>query len=219
MWFNHIIRVGTGEMMKAEHLWKFITRGAMIVCPSKYGGVDIVLPVCVAKGNLSRDTVTAILIQVKTSDLFQCSINNTCFNEMDPSLGVFSEGQSPRPIIRVVFALGSHEAGILIRGPRDSESGHDGSDSGHGSDDSDDDNSDCQGDFTSFDIWCAGLSPDTFKDIGGDLAAYKVLLDRSVRTQVSEALDMSVYPYLSDETKAAILKARRRMLAIEFLEG
>jgi hypothetical protein len=86
-------------------------------------------------------------------------------------------------------------------------------------DDSDDDNNDCQGDFTSFDIWCAGLSPDTFKDIGGDLAAYKVLLDRSVRTYISEALDMSVYPYLSNETKAAILKARRRMLAIEFLEG
>jgi hypothetical protein len=84
----------------------------MIVCPSKYGEADIVLPVCVAKGNLSRDTVTAILIQVKTSDCFQCSIINPCFDEMDPFFGVFSEGQSPRPIIRVIFALGSHEAGF-----------------------------------------------------------------------------------------------------------
>jgi hypothetical protein len=220
IWFNHIIRVETGEMMKAEHLWKFITRGAMIVCPAKYGGVDIVLPVCVAKGNLSRDTVTAILIQVKTSNCFQCSINNFCFDEMDPSLLVFSEGQSPRPIIRVVFALGSHEAGILIRGPRDSESGHDGSESEHGSlDDSDDDNNDCQGDFTSFDIWCAGLSPDTFKDIGGDLAAYKVLLDRSLRSYISEAVEMMDDHTMNDEAKAARVNSRRRMWAMNYLEG
>jgi hypothetical protein len=48
--------------------------------------------------------------------------------------------------------------------PRDSESEYD------DSDDSDNDNNNCQGDFTSFDVWCAGLSPNTFKDIGGDLA-------------------------------------------------
>jgi hypothetical protein len=101
------------------------------------------LPVCVTKGNLSRDTVTAILIQVKTSDRFQCNIDDFCFDEMDPSLLVFSRGQSPRPIIRAVFALGSHEAGILFRSllPRGSESEHD--DSGDS-----DDNDNCQGDLT-----------------------------------------------------------------------
>ena len=215
LWFNHIIRVGTGEMMNAEHLWKFITRGAMIVCPVSYGGVDIVLPVCVTKGNLSRDTVTAILIRVKTSDRFQCKIDNWCFDEMDPSFLVFSEGQLPRPIIRVVFALGSHEAGILFRSllPRGSESEHDVSDV------SDNDNNDCQGDFTSFDIWCAGLSANTFKDIGGDLAAYKALLDRSLRSHVSEALDLTDNSTLSDETKAARGNARRNMLAMNYLEG
>ena len=76
------------------------------------------IAVCVAKGNLSRDTVTVILILVKTSDRFQCSIDNFCFDEMDPSLLLFSEGQSPRSIIRVVLALGSHEAGILFRSLR-----------------------------------------------------------------------------------------------------
>ena len=213
MWFNHIIRVGTGEMMKAEHLWKFITRGAMIVCPVDYGGVDIVLPVCIRTGNLARDTVTAIIIQVKTSDHFQCSIDNFCFDGMDPSLLVFSEGQSPRPIIRVVFALGSHEAGILFRSPPPRCSEHD------DSEDSDNDNDHCEGDFTSFDIWCAGLSPDTFKDIGGDLAAYKVLLDRSLRSHISEALDLADDPYSRDETKAARVNARRKMLPMGFLMG
>jgi hypothetical protein len=215
MWFNHIIRVGTGEMMKAEHLWKFVTRGAMIVCPVNYGGVDIVLPVCITEGNLSRDTVTAILIQVKTSDRFQCNIDNFCFDEMDPSSLVFSEGQSPRPIIRVVFALGSHEAGILFRSllPRGLGSEHD------NSDDLDTDNNNFPGDFTSFDIWCAGLSPNTFKDIGGDLAAYNVLLDRSLRSHISEALDLTDDPTLSDDTKAIRVNARRNLLATNYLLG
>jgi len=100
---------------------------------------------------------------------------------MDSSLLVFSEGQSPRPIIRVVFVLGSHEleAGILFRSllPCGSESEHDDSDN------SDNDNNNCQSDFTSFDIWCAALSPNTFKDIGGDLAAYNLVLDRSLQYQ------------------------------------
>lgn len=217
MWFNHIITVQRGVLMKTEHLWKFITRGAMIVCPVNYGGVDIVLPVCVTKGNLSRDTVTAILIQVKTSDRFQCSIDNFCFDEMNPSSLVFSEGQSPRPIIRMVFALGSHEAGVVIRSllPCGSESEQDDSDE----DDSDNENDDCQGDFTSFDIWCAGLSADSFKDIGGDLAAYKVLLDRSLRSHISEAIDLMDDPTLNDETKAARVEYRRRMLEMSYVEG
>jgi len=42
-------------MINVEHLWKFITRGAMIVCLVNHGGIDIVLPVCVTKGTLSGD--------------------------------------------------------------------------------------------------------------------------------------------------------------------
>jgi hypothetical protein len=78
---------------------------------------------------------------------------------------------------------------------------------------------DCQGDFTSFDIWCAGLSADTFKDIGGDLAAYKVLLDRSLRSHISEAIDLMDDPTLNDETKAARVEYRRRMLEMSYVEG
>ena len=73
--------------------------------------------------------------------------------------------------------------------------------------------------FTSFNIWCVGLSPDMFKDIGGDLAAYKLLLDRSLRSHPSEALDMTDCPYLRDETKAGIVDLRRKMLALDYLTG
>ena len=97
--------------------------------------------------------------------------------------------------------------------PRGSELEHD------DADDSDSDNDHFQGDFTSFDIWCAGLSPNTFKDIGGDLAAYNVLLDRSLRSHISEALDLTDDPTLSDDTKAIRVNARRNLLATNYLLG
>ena len=62
MWFNHVIRIEDDRMINAENLWKTITRSAMIVCANNQYGVDIVLPVCATTGNLSRNTVTAILI-------------------------------------------------------------------------------------------------------------------------------------------------------------
>jgi hypothetical protein len=33
--------------------------------------------------------------------------------------------------------------------------------------------------FTCFDIWCVGLGPDTFNNLGDDLDSYKLLLDHS----------------------------------------
>jgi hypothetical protein len=33
--------------------------------------------------------------------------------------------------------------------------------------------------FTCFDIWCAGLGPDTFNNLRDNLASYKLLLDHS----------------------------------------
>jgi hypothetical protein len=83
MWFNHIIRVEDNGMIKTEYIWRFITRGAMIVCAQNQAGVDIVLPVCIRTGNLSRDTVTAILIQVKNAKEYD-KIDKTLFDGMDP---------------------------------------------------------------------------------------------------------------------------------------
>jgi hypothetical protein len=37
-------------------------------------------------------------------------------------------------------------------------------------------------DFTAYDVWCAGLSLETFKDFGDDLTSYQVLLHRSLQS-------------------------------------
>ncbi|KAI0248401.1 hypothetical protein BJV78DRAFT_1363568 [Lactifluus subvellereus] len=190
MWFNHIIRIEDHEMINAENLWKFITRGAMIMCTNNQYGVDIVLPVCVTTGNLSRNTVTAILIQVKNAECFGCDVDETSFDEMDPfRVGLFSDDQLPRPVIRVVFALASGKAGVLL--PRYDD--HHAADS-----------------FTVFDIWCAGLSPDTFKCIGDDdLAPYQFLLERSLRPHDGFDLKKADDPRMDDSTRAARGHRRR----------
>ena len=53
---------------------------------------------------------------IKTSDRFQCSIDNYCFDEMDPSSVVFSEGQSPLPICNCTLEIRSFISSIIASG-------------------------------------------------------------------------------------------------------
>jgi hypothetical protein len=71
MWFNHVIRIRNYDMINIRSLWKFITRGVMVVCASNQRGVDIVLPVCKTNRNRSPRLVTAIIIQVKNDKTFR----------------------------------------------------------------------------------------------------------------------------------------------------
>jgi hypothetical protein len=195
MWFNHIIKIEESEMINTTHLWKFLTRGAMIMCAPNQDGVDIVLPVCVRGGNLSRNTVTAILIQVKNAKRFGCKINGTLFDNMDPfQVGLFSnsDDQTLRPVIRVVFALASHKKDVLFPTMRQRNHHH-------------------VDQFTAFDIWCAGLSTDTFKGIG-DLAPYQLLLERSLQPHDAFELKEINDARLDDLTREA-RGSRRRTIA------
>ena len=202
MWFNHVIRVEDSEMIKAESLWKFITRGAMVICSKTNIGVDVVLPICVATANISRDTVTAILIQVRTVKRFQYKIDQTSFDLMDPIDLLFSDKQLPRPVIRLVFALGSDETGVVFSPRSASESAE--PDSEHHDHPADR--------FTSFDIWCAGLFPDTFGPvIEEDLKSYRTLLKRSLRRHGAFDLEETTDRHLGDELKAMRGLQRRRV--------
>jgi hypothetical protein len=55
MWFNHVIKIETKEMILVNHLWKFVVRGAMILCTTNQEGIDIVLPVCHMTQKLGPD--------------------------------------------------------------------------------------------------------------------------------------------------------------------
>lgn len=97
MWFNHVVKVQDADLINVKYLWRFITRGAMILCANNHCGVDIILPVCFSGEILSRDTVTAILIQVKNDTTFDENVRGWLFDMMDPfDINVFSQGNAPR---------------------------------------------------------------------------------------------------------------------------
>ncbi|KAI0285279.1 hypothetical protein BGY98DRAFT_1092902 [Russula aff. rugulosa BPL654] len=160
-------------------LWKYVTRGAMIVCKDNQQGIDIILPMVWPNGNISRRTVSAIVIQVKNAKDFGFTVNNKLFDAMDPcGLGFLSD--APLPVIRMVFALASAKSGINFPAEREREIRHD--------------------DFTAYDIWCAGLSTESFQQIGHDLESYQKLLGRS--QQSHDAFDVAEPQNpLSEETK------------------
>jgi hypothetical protein len=194
IWFNHVIKVQHDTLINAGHLWSFITRGAMLICAQNQSAVDIVIPICLETERLSRKTVSAILIQVKNSSRYGNEVNTKLFDYLCPfKVGLFDKGSTPRPIIRMVFALASQKSEVHF--PEVSES--------------------CNK-FTSFDIWCAGLS--CFRSVNkDDLASYQVLLNRSL--QPHDAFDFSEsvkdeYSYMDNKTRQARGFQLRRMAAL-----
>jgi hypothetical protein len=191
IWCNHIIKVEKKTMFSADHLWKFITRGAMIMCSDNQDGVDIVIPICHTQQALSRHTVTAILVQVKNAEQYKLKIDNELFVKMNPiDLGLFPSGVDAKPVIRIVLALASTKAGVNFPEQRGRE---------HHYDDP----------FTAFDVWCAGLSNDTFRHIDDDLTSYQLLLERSLRSH--DAFELLEDPKLDKETRELRGSLRRRM--------
>jgi hypothetical protein len=192
MWFNHVIRIQDDTLTNAEYLWSFITRGAMIICAHNQACVDIVIPLCLKTERLSRETVSAILIQVKNSSRYGNKVTTKLFDNLCPfRVGLFDEGSTPRPVIRMMCALASQECEVHF--PKVSES--------------------CS-DFTGFDIWCAGLS--CFRSVDkDDLASYQALLRRSLQPHDAFNLGESVKDrYVHDETRHVRGLRRRRVAAL-----
>jgi hypothetical protein len=206
MWFNHVIKVEESEMISALNLWKFVTRGAMVLCSNNQEGIDIILPVCDTKRELSRHSVTAILIQVKNAKRYKKDINKTSFDGMDPlNLGIFPQNPPdaplatdipliPKPVIRLVFALASPEAGVVFRQRAERRNHPD--------------------PFTAFDIWLAGLSASTFRQVDEDLASYQILLERSLRPH--DAFELKGDPSIGDKARKLRGPRRQRMAPLAY---
>jgi hypothetical protein len=167
IWMNHVLKVRDTDLIKVKHLWTFVTRGAMILCPNGQRGVDLVIPVVhsSSQGVLSRHNMTAILIHVKNDQAFT-SVRSHLFDAMDPlTIGVFDSTQQSRPIIRMVFALASNTCGVTCLTPDD-----------HSPEIARD------GQYTAYDFWCRGLDTETFPVIDHrKRRSYRHLLARTRR--------------------------------------
>jgi len=175
MWFNHVVKIQKADLINVQYLWRFITRGAMILCANNQPGVDIVIPVCYSDNKLSQGNVTAILIQVKNNQTFGENIRGYLFDAMDPfHINLFNKDmRSPLPIIRMVFALASKQDVVkwVVR-PQALTSTRQTRATTRQSEQPDL--------YTSYDLWCAGISQSTFPVIGDDESAlYQKILDRT----------------------------------------
>jgi hypothetical protein len=222
MWFNHVIKIERKEMISIVHLWKFVVRGAMILCATNQEGIDIVLPVFHVKQNLGPDSVTAIIIQVKNAKDSTATLQGELFSRMDAVVksvifsepGVVSDSVSEststepmkkkrkvalnlKPVIRIVFALASPEPAIVFRDRPKKRHHFDG--------------------FTAFDIWLAGLSDKAYRQIEDeDLVHYQTLLERSLVPH--DAFELKDVPHIGEEAKKSRGARRRKMVPLIFPE-
>jgi len=217
MWFNHIIKIEEKEMISIDHLWKFVVRGAMILCATNQEGIDIILPVCDVKQNLGPDSVTAIIVQVKNAKDYKAKIRPDLFDVMNVVVkSIFSKDDSnetraqkrrklepkPKPIIpviRIVFALASPTPAVIFRARPEKPYHFDG--------------------LTTFDIWLAGLSNETFRQIQSqDLTHYKTLLERSLPRHDPYAFELEDVPKIGNKAKKSRGARRRKMVPLAFPE-
>jgi hypothetical protein len=238
MWFNHIIKIERKEMISIDHLWKFVVRGAMILCATNQEGIDIVLPVCHMTQKFGPDSVTAIIIQVKNAKDYEATLQGHLFDAMDtvvkstifcklpeprvdcdpdcncdcePTTKTQVEPEkkrrkvahpepvkvNPKAVIRMVMALASPEPAVVFKDWPEKKHDFDG--------------------FTTFDIWLAGLSTETFRQIqDGDLEHYKILLDRSLAPH--DAFELKDVAQIGKKAKKSRGSRRQKMVPLAFPE-
>ncbi|KAI9454622.1 hypothetical protein F5148DRAFT_424620 [Russula earlei] len=238
LWFNHVIKVESKRMISKDHLWKFVTRGAMILCATNQEGIDIVLPVFHTGRKLGPDSMTAVVIQVKNARDHKTTLNESLFDAMDSvvksaifstsSVDSESTNQVPskrKPTEPAGPSPSKKTKGNVTPAPKVVTPKL-----------ANEDmkpvirlvlalaspksavvfrerpliKNDFDG-FTAFDIWLAGLDRETFNQLqDADTEPYKILLERSLMPH--DAFKLVDDPTTGKETKKA-RETRRQMMA------
>jgi hypothetical protein len=103
----------------------------------------------------------------------------------------------PKPVIRIVFALASPEPAVVFKTRPEKQHHFD--------------------KFTTFDIWLAGLSNKTYRQVeDGDLVHYQTLLERSLAPH--DAFELQDVPHIGEEAKKSRGARRRKMVPLAFPE-
>lgn len=211
IYFNHFIKVRDYKVVGEEFLWHYIVRGAAIICANNHGGIDILIPILFFN-RLLKENVSAILIQVKNDPNFTSTINYETFESMNPFgiAGVFSDKvKSPRPIIRMVFALASPKSAIKFDPPTSVRTSPRNTKKAESRPEPLTRDGKPKPKCTMFDIWCAGCDSKTFRVIEeNEDHIYMDLLDRTSNSRAPYDAD-----YGSMQIRADRGTARRVMHA------
>jgi len=180
IYFNHFVKIRDRRVISRQFLWGLIARGAAALCADFQYGIDIVIPYLFWDRILRRQNVSAFLIQVKNDETFKESPQEYLFDMMNPyRIEFFDKNEShPVPLIRMLFALASENSSIAVLGcPERTQPVREGAAKARFQADR----------YTSFDIWCAKASKETFRPIENDAVFDKLLLRSRLFPNVYEA--------------------------------
>ncbi|KAJ7695800.1 hypothetical protein B0H17DRAFT_1178248 [Mycena rosella] len=186
IWFNHFRKVDHFGLLDQEHLRFRVARGAAVICADNQQGIDILIPIVLGT-NLESAKISAMFFQIKNSLQFKANMVTALFDAMDPVdvVGLVATDTTPNiPIMTGLFDGSAHQCDRCCRKNKHIP-------------------------YTTYDIWVAGTTTDTFPVIGStENDVYANLLLRS-RTK-NRACDLGDVPMDKDvrDERAA---ARRRM--------
>ena len=166
MHFNHFIKPHEQEMgTNRLNLLSFIIRGAAVQSAGNQPGWDKLIMFLYWDDRLQKHNVGFILVQDKNDPSITLSQAGPLFDRMDPfELGLFEDGETPIPIIRLIFSMGREKSQTTqyIR-PVD----------------------ELPPQFTSFDFMCEGLSSKVFPAMKEE-SAWKTALRMSAVKRLME---------------------------------
>jgi hypothetical protein len=162
IYVTHFIKVYDYNVLSVEFLAKCVARGVAILCADNQYAVDIVIPIVIDKDKpLTKENVTALLLQSKNNADYKTHMFPSLFHIMDPyALGIFDRStRNPPPVIRMVYALASDKSGVCVVErperkvlPREAKEKAAKTNLNKYA-------------YTSFDIWCGKASSSTFQAI------------------------------------------------------
>ncbi|KIY49634.1 hypothetical protein FISHEDRAFT_72276 [Fistulina hepatica ATCC 64428] len=139
--FNHFVKRGQQDEYDYSTISGFFARNAALLSANSQTGVDAALP-SVSGTTVCRTTTALILCQYKTDPRYT-AIQPELFSIMNPvTLGLLGKGETLEvPLIRIVFALEGKTPSLCCVQTQTLDN------------------------FTSYDIWVSGLTPEVFSVI------------------------------------------------------
>lgn len=185
--FNHFLKITDAKVINRDYLWLLVARGAAVLCANNQGGIDAVIPIVHDNTQkLGRKNVTGLVLQIKNDPRFAEKPKRFLFDAMDPYfICLFdAKDEAPPPIIRMVFALASPISNVKSFLPKSSS---------RPSLSRQAKPTPSKPKFTSYDLWCAKASTETFgviednqDNVFADLLQLHRIFPRSYEPSVGE---------------------------------
>ncbi|EMD38833.1 hypothetical protein CERSUDRAFT_122386 [Gelatoporia subvermispora B] len=152
-------------VLRREILIRYVVRGAGIICSSKDGRVDLVLPFLYSGNALTATNVSAVLVRVRNATADSPTSHLDLQDDMNPyTLGMFPEGEA-LPVIRIFVDVKSRQTQHRSKDPVTGRYIRDAPPQVYPTHHSKLHRGEPPSGYTSFDVWCHGLSSKTFRTI------------------------------------------------------